>query len=246
VLQVRIIYTYINTNSHLILSPYKSLGLYVLFFNLNGSNVFCKLICWQTFILKTPFKSFSRCKSKSTALIPAVAEPPELFRLKCANDRRTTAISLSTSNGTILWSVGSPPDTTTVQQDRSRFTSHEGEFTSQNSSSTFNLQPYIHYYKPSSKKSKFIQMVFKLTSITACPNLQRKEKFMRLHMSRRRTPSLALGLVSLRRVTAGRGRVPLHGPAKRNRRWPHKVVRGILARLSILILSKAYPGLGIL
>jgi hypothetical protein len=34
-----------------------------------------------------------------------------------------------TSNGTTHWSVGSPPDTTTVQQDRSRFTSHEGEFT---------------------------------------------------------------------------------------------------------------------
>jgi hypothetical protein len=34
-----------------------------------------------------------------------------------------------TSNGTIHWSVGSPPDTTTVQQNRSRFTSHEGEFT---------------------------------------------------------------------------------------------------------------------
>jgi hypothetical protein len=34
-----------------------------------------------------------------------------------------------TSNGTIFWSVASPPDTTTVQQDRSRFTSHEGEFT---------------------------------------------------------------------------------------------------------------------
>jgi hypothetical protein len=26
-----------------------------------------------------------------------------------------------TSNGVILWSVGSPPDTTTVQQDRRRF-----------------------------------------------------------------------------------------------------------------------------
>jgi hypothetical protein len=33
------------------------------------------------------------------------------------------------SNGTTHWSVGSPPDTTTVQQDRSRFTAHEGEFT---------------------------------------------------------------------------------------------------------------------
>jgi hypothetical protein len=34
-----------------------------------------------------------------------------------------------TSNGTTHWSVESPPDITTVQQDRSRFTSHEGEFT---------------------------------------------------------------------------------------------------------------------
>jgi hypothetical protein len=83
-----------------------------------------------------------------------------------------------TSNGTILWSVGSPPDTTTVQQDRSRFTSHEGEFTSRNSSSTFNLQPYIHYYKPSSKINKFTQTMFKLTSVTACQNSQRKKKFL--------------------------------------------------------------------
>jgi hypothetical protein len=34
-----------------------------------------------------------------------------------------------TSNGTTHWSVGSPPDATTVQQDQSRFTSHEGKFT---------------------------------------------------------------------------------------------------------------------
>jgi hypothetical protein len=34
-----------------------------------------------------------------------------------------------TSNGTIHWFAGSPPDTTTVQQYRGRFTSHEGEFT---------------------------------------------------------------------------------------------------------------------
>jgi hypothetical protein len=34
-----------------------------------------------------------------------------------------------TSNGTTHWSVGSPPDSTTVTQDRGRFTSHEGEFT---------------------------------------------------------------------------------------------------------------------
>jgi hypothetical protein len=43
----------------------------------------------------------------------------------------TMQLSLSqcTSNGTTHWSVGPPPDTTTVQQDRSRLTSHEGEFT---------------------------------------------------------------------------------------------------------------------
>jgi polyisoprenoid-binding protein YceI len=34
-----------------------------------------------------------------------------------------------TSNGTTHWSVGSPSDSTTVTQDRGRFTSHEGEFT---------------------------------------------------------------------------------------------------------------------
>jgi hypothetical protein len=34
-----------------------------------------------------------------------------------------------TSIRTTHWSIGSPSDTTTVQQDQSRFTSHEGEFT---------------------------------------------------------------------------------------------------------------------
>jgi hypothetical protein len=59
--------------------------------------------------------------SVMTRKVTPVAEPPELFRFKCASHR--------TSNGTTHWSVGSPPDTTMVQQDRRRFTSHEGEFT---------------------------------------------------------------------------------------------------------------------
>jgi hypothetical protein len=42
-----------------------------------------------------------------------------------------------TSNGITYWSVGSPLDATTVQHDRSRFTSHEGEFTLAHNSSTF-------------------------------------------------------------------------------------------------------------
>jgi hypothetical protein len=61
-------------------------------------------------------------------LLDAVAEPPELFRLKCANDHRTTAIRLThfkRNNSLVCWvsaryNHGS--------QDRSRFTSHEGEF----------------------------------------------------------------------------------------------------------------------
>jgi hypothetical protein len=84
-----------------------------------------------------------------------------------------------TSNGTILWSVGSPPDATTVQQDRSRFTSHEGEFTSQNSSSTFNLQPYIHYYKPSSKISKFYTNHVQTDKHNSLSKLTTEEKVLR-------------------------------------------------------------------
>jgi hypothetical protein len=91
VLQVRTgLYIYIS--SHLII-PHKSLGLYVLSTNLNGSNALCKLSCLANFILKTLFKSYCSCKNKPTALIPAVAEPPELFRLECANHRYTADIN---------------------------------------------------------------------------------------------------------------------------------------------------------
>jgi hypothetical protein len=76
-----------------------------------------------------PYLSEDRDSTFYQVVSVIVVEPPELFRLKCANDRIQPTLTPRTSNGTILWSVGSPPDTTTVQQDRSRFTSHEGEFT---------------------------------------------------------------------------------------------------------------------
>jgi hypothetical protein len=60
----------------------------------------------------------------------------------------------STSNSVTHWSVGSPPDTTTVQQDRSRFTWHEGDFTTTVQLITFNLQISKHYYKPCSTANK--------------------------------------------------------------------------------------------
>jgi hypothetical protein len=99
---------------------------------------------------------------------------------------------------------------------------------SQNNSLTFNLQVFIHYYKPGSNLSKLIQLAFKLTSRTTCRNSQRKEKITRLHTSRKWTPCSAQGLVSLRRVTASRRWLPLHGPAKRYRGWPCRVVHVIL------------------
>jgi hypothetical protein len=78
------------------------------------------------------------------------------LRQNCLNYSGSNALVIAvqsiltqrTSNGTIHWSVGSPPDTTTVQQDRSRFTSHEGEFTITDSSSTFKLQIRKYNYKP--------------------------------------------------------------------------------------------------
>jgi hypothetical protein len=62
---------------------------------------------------------------------PAVAEP---IRLNYS-DSSALVITIQailtrrTSNGTTHWSVGLLPNSTTVTQDRGRFTSHEGEFT---------------------------------------------------------------------------------------------------------------------
>jgi hypothetical protein len=47
-----------------------------------------------------------------------------------------------TSSGTTRWSVRSPPDATTVQQDRSRFTLHEGEFTAAQQLINFKFTKY--------------------------------------------------------------------------------------------------------
>jgi hypothetical protein len=41
----------------------------------------------SNFYPENVFKSCCSCKSKPTALIPTVAEPPELFRLKCPSHR---------------------------------------------------------------------------------------------------------------------------------------------------------------
>jgi hypothetical protein len=66
---------------------------------------------------------------RNVTMVLSVAERPELFQLNALIIAIQPMLTQRTSNGTTHWSVGSPLDTTTVQQDRSRFTSHEGEFT---------------------------------------------------------------------------------------------------------------------
>jgi hypothetical protein len=62
----------------------------------------------------------------------------------------------------------------------------------------------------------------------ACPVLSGREINMRLHTSRRLTPHSARRMASFRRVTASRGRIPLHGPTKRNRSWLCRTICGVL------------------
>jgi hypothetical protein len=83
-----------------------------------------------------------------------------------------------TSNGTTHWSVGSPPNTTMVQQDRSRFTSHEGEFTITVQLINFNLQICKYNYKPGSN------LKYKLYK--QCLNRQ-AEQLVHAHSGRKRS-----------------------------------------------------------
>jgi hypothetical protein len=91
-------------------------------------------------------QNFQDPKNSSTSSsVETVAFPPSVQKLalreilwqNCLNYSDSNALVITTqailtqrtSNGTTHWSVGSPPDTATVPQDRNRFTSHEGEFT---------------------------------------------------------------------------------------------------------------------
>jgi hypothetical protein len=65
-----------------------------------------------------------------------------------------------TSNGTTHWSVGSPPDATTVQQDRSRFTSHEGEFYNHTTSHQLLIHRILNIITNISNLSILIQTLF--------------------------------------------------------------------------------------
>jgi hypothetical protein len=127
---------------------------------------------------------------------------------------------------------------------------------SQYSSSTFNLQICKHYYRPGSKlKVKLIQTVFKPTSLTACPCSQRKgNKHATTYVIEVDTMlSPRPGVTPEGHCQPGTYPTPRTSHveqklAMQNYLWCSRslYLKMRLARLSILILSKAYPGLGIL
>jgi hypothetical protein len=154
-----------------------------------------------------------------------VAEPSELFRLKCASHRYTT-----------------DNNSTHFKQNNSLVCRVSARY---NHGSTGSRQVYLarrrvynHSTAPQllilrhanvitnlfQTECKLIQTVFNRTSYIACPSSQRKEhKHATTHVAKVDTV-----LVSLRRVTASRGRIPLYGPAKRNRSWPCRNIRRVL------------------
>jgi hypothetical protein len=160
-----------------------------------------------------------------------------------------------TSNGTVHWSVGSPPDTTTVQQDRNRFTSHEGEFTSQNSSSTFNLQIFKHYYKPGLNLDKTYTNRVQTDKLNSLSKLTGERKdYATTHVAKVNTMlSPRPGVTQEGHCQSGTGPIPQTSQkeqtlAMQGCPWDYRKLdlKKILARLSILIRSKAYPSLDIL
>jgi hypothetical protein len=97
--------------------------------------------------------------------------------------------------------------------------------------------------------------MFKLTSVTACLNSQRKKKFyVTTHVAMANTKlSPWPGVTPEGHCRPGTGPTPRTSHKERTLAtqgcpWDSRrsYLKQILARLGILILSKAYPGLGIL
>ena len=81
-------------NNHLV-NPINSLGIYVLNTTLNESNVVFRNSLLFQFYTEKWFSRFQHPWCTLAALIPAVAEPPELSRLKCAGHHHKGNISLN-------------------------------------------------------------------------------------------------------------------------------------------------------
>jgi hypothetical protein len=138
-----------------------------------------------------------------------------------------TILIQRTSNGTTHWSVRSPPDATTVQQDRSRFTLHEGELYSRITAHQLLIHRIFNIITNRFKLKVINKYCLKRQAKHASQVHSGREINMRLHTSRRLTPHSARYMASFRRVTTSRGRIPLHRPAKRDRSWPCGTIRGV-------------------
>jgi hypothetical protein len=158
-----------------------------------------------------------------------VVEPAELFRLKCVS-HRYTADTNSTHfkhNNPLVYRV----------------------FTRYNHGSTGSKQVYLARRRVYNHKTAHQLLIYRSLNIITihfklkvnlykhCLKWQAKQLVQvhsgrnintRLRTSWRLTLRSAQSLVSLRRVTASRGRIPLHGPAKRNRGWPCRTIWGVL------------------
>jgi hypothetical protein len=158
-----------------------------------------------------------------------VAEPPELFRLKCASHRYTVdtnsthfkqnnpmvcRVSTRYNHG----STGSKQVYLARRQVYNHITAHQLLIYRSLNIITHRLKLKVNLHKHCLKwQAKQLVQVHRGRKINT-----------RLRTSRRLTPRSAQSLVSLRRVTASQGWIPLHRPAKRNRGWPCRTIRGVL------------------
>jgi hypothetical protein len=157
-----------------------------------------------------------------------VAEPPELFRLKCAS-HRYTADTNSThfkQNNSLVYrvsarcnhgSTGSKQVYLARRRVYSRTIAHQ-----------LLIHRILNIITNHFKFKVINKHCLKRQAKHACHVHSGRKINTRLHTSRRLTPHSARSMASFRRVTASRGQIPLHGPAKRNRSWPCGTIRGVL------------------
>jgi hypothetical protein len=137
--------------------------------------------------------------------MPAVAEPPELFQLKCASHRYTAdtnSTHFKWNNPLVCWvtarynhgSTGSKQVYLARRRVYNRTTAHQ-----------LLIHRILNIITSVSNLSILIQHCLKTTSYASLCRVTTEEINTRLHTSRRLTPSSAQNMVSFRRVTASRG-----------------------------------------
>jgi hypothetical protein len=170
-----------------------------------------------------------RIEHRAKAWEEYVAEPPELFRLKCASHWYTADINsmhFKQNNSLVCrvsarynhCSTGSKQVYLARRWVYNHITAHQLLIYRSLNIITHRFKLKVNLYKYCLKwQAKQVLQVHSGRKINT-----------RLRTSRRLTPRSAQSLVSLRRVTTSRGWIPLHGPTKWNRGWPCRTIRGVL------------------